>query len=85
MIIVINAGDCLQAGYDPPESVVVLLDSELAEMEHTTTPSVRPPRGYELVWRDDSDRADRCLTIWRPIPFPGCGISPSPIVFLPRV
>jgi hypothetical protein len=50
----------------------VLLDSELQEMEHTATPSVRPPRAHEMVWRDDSDRPERCLTIWRPIPFPGC-------------
>ncbi len=65
------AGDCLQPGYDPPQSVVVLLDSELAEMEHTATPSVRMPRGFELVWKDEGDRADRCLSIWRPVPFPG--------------
>lgn len=65
------AGDCLQPGYDPPQSVVVLLDSELAEMEHTATPSVRMPRGFELVWKDEGDRADRQLSIWRPVPFPG--------------
>ena len=58
-------------GYDPPQSIVVLLDSELAEMEHTSTPLVRPPRGFELLWHDESDRADRCLSIWRPVPFPG--------------
>lgn len=62
----------MEAGYDPPQSVVVLLDSELAEMEHTATPSVRAPRGFELLWRDEGDRADRALSIWRPVPFPGC-------------
>ena len=58
-------------GYDPPQSVLVLLDSELAEMEHSATPSVRMPRGFELIWRDEGDRADRALSIWRPVPFPG--------------
>lgn len=58
-------------GYDPPQSVVVLLDSELAEMEHSATPSVRMPRGFELIWRDEGDRADRALSIWRPVPFTG--------------
>ena len=71
MMLAMGAGDCLEAGYDPPQSVVVLLDSELAEMEHTSTPSVRMPRGFELVWKDEGDRADRCLSIWRPVPFPG--------------
>jgi hypothetical protein len=66
-----DAGDCAEVGYDPPQSIVVLLDSELAEMEHTSTPLVRPPRGFELLWHDESDRADRCLSIWRPVPFPG--------------
>ncbi|KAK9908805.1 hypothetical protein WJX75_003140 [Coccomyxa subellipsoidea] len=67
----ISLGDCAEVGYDPPQSIVVLLDSELAEMEHTSTPLVRPPRGFELLWHDESDRADRCLSIWRPVPFPG--------------
>ena len=75
MVLGEGAGDCLEAGYDPPQSVVVLLDSELAEMEHTSVPSVRMPRGFELVWKDEGDRADRCLSIWRPVPFPGCAYS----------
>ena len=75
MVLGEGAGDCLEAGYDPPQSVVVLLDSELAEREHTSVPSVRMPRGFELVWKDEGDRADRCLSIWRPVPFPGCAYS----------
>ena len=76
------AGDCLEAGYDPPQSVVVLLDSELAEMEHTSTPSVRMPRAFELVWKDEGDRADRCLSIWRPVPFPGCAFPLACLITL---
>ena len=75
--LVVSAGDCLEAGYDPPQSVVVLLDSELAEMEHTSMPSVRMPRGFELVWKDEGDRGDRCLSIWRPVPFPGYALLKS--------
>lgn len=48
-----------------------MLDSELTDMDHTMTPLVRQPRGYELLWRDESDREDHCLSIWRPVPFPG--------------
>ena len=71
------AGDCLQAGYDPPQSVAVLLDSELAESAADSSPPplpplAKPPRGYDLIWRDEGDWPERALSLWRPQPLPGC-------------
>ena len=77
-----GAGDCLVAGYDPPQSVVVLLDSELGaeggDRERSATPLVRPPHAYKLAWRDEADRPDRALALWRAQPPPGCGARALP-------
>ncbi len=33
---------------------------------------LRPPRSYALVWADESVRPERALSIWKPLPQPGC-------------
>ena len=35
-------------------------------------PQLRPPRSYALVWADESVRAEKALSIWKPLPPPGC-------------
>ncbi|KAK9834254.1 hypothetical protein WJX81_000411 [Elliptochloris bilobata] len=64
-------GDCLRAGPDPPESVTVLLDTELGEEPALKDPLLKPPQGYELVWADDAARPERRLAFWRPVPYEG--------------
>ncbi len=66
-------GDCLQAGPDPPEPVLVLLDTELAEAGSLGGPLLKPPQSFELVWADEAARPERQLSFWRPVPFEGCG------------
>ncbi len=66
-------GDCLQAGPDPPEPVLVLLDTELAEAGALGAPLLKPPQSFELVWADEAARPERQLSFWRPVPFEGCG------------
>lgn len=34
-------------------------------------PLVKPPRGFEPLWEDDTSYADVRLVVWRPIPYPG--------------
>ena len=35
-------------------------------------PQLRPPRSYALVWADDSVRPEKALSLWKPLPHPGC-------------
>ena len=56
------AGDCLGSGYDPPRSVTVLLDS----LDASDSPLLRLADDLDLVWRDETAGADKCLCLWRP-------------------
>jgi Vacuolar protein sorting-associated protein 62 len=74
----VAAGDCLAKGYDPPMETVVIQNSDALDRRtgpsgtrDDDTPLLKPPREYQLVWSDDSERRDRCLSIWRPLPYDG--------------
>eukprot|EP00884_Botryococcus_braunii_P010315 jgi/Botrbrau1/19285/Bobra.0073s0028.1 len=67
-------GDCVDSGYDPPQSVLVLRDSDVGGSPGGLgdfPPLLKPPSAYKLIWRDESSRQDRALSIWSPVPYPG--------------
>ncbi len=41
-------------------------------------PQLKPPRSYQFVWADESVRPEKALTIWMPLPPPGCDHLPLP-------
>ena len=73
MIVCRAPGDCLQVGPDPPESVTVLLDTELGDGAALGDPLLKLPLGYDLLWADDAARPERRLAFWRPVPYEGYG------------
>ena len=66
-------GDCLMQGYAPPESAVVFQYSQPGDSadQKGSIPLLRPPRGYERVFQDETSRQDKQLSIWKPVPMPG--------------
>lgn len=34
-------------------------------------PLLRMPRGFELLWADESIPREKCLAVWKPVPMPG--------------
>lgn len=68
-------GDCLQIGPDPPESVTVLLDTELGDGAALGDPLLKLPQSYDLLWADDAARPERRLAFWQPVPYEGCELD----------
>lgn len=60
-------------GFSPPESAIVIQDSQPngASDQTGNVALLRPPRGYELVFQDQNEREDKRLSLWKPIPLPG--------------
>ena len=69
----VSAGDCLVTGYDPPEGVTVIQDSDLTDGtgQRDGTPLLTQPRGFVFVWMDEHTREDQRLCIWKAVPMPG--------------
>lgn len=73
MSICLLVGDCLMQGFSPPESAIVIRDSQPAGLSDQTdnVALLKPPRGYELVFQDQNEREEKRLSLWKPLPMPG--------------
>ena len=70
------AGDCITRGFDPPRDTTVARDADAEVAGTNSIPQLKPPRSFQFVWSDDSVRPEKALTIWMPLPPPGCDHLP---------